>query len=243
MSARRRLAAGAALAVAVVSLTGCLPAGPESSPGTTTADPVPQERPPAAVGEAHESEVPAGWDEPGEAVVVPVGELDAEARRGLLRLEASSDPVAGACTAGQLSASLRYTDAALGHRYGYITVSNEHPDPCVLRGYPGFGARGASGSTFVNEVEQSPMASAGEFLPEGYTPETVILAGTEVARVQLEWTGALGGAGAEPLQDMLLQPFHGTDPVPVADAAEEAFDVSMFTTVRIRPFLPAEARH
>ena len=169
-------------AVLVLALSGCVPAPSEPGPtGTTPAVPVPQERSPAAVGEAHESVVPTGWDEPGDAPVVPVQELDAEARRALLRVEASSDPVAGACTVDQLAASVRYTDAALGHRYGYIAVTNEGPEPCALRGYPGFGARGTWGNPFVNEVEQSPMESAGEYLPEGYEPVTVALAGGDAA--------------------------------------------------------------
>lgn len=240
------LAAGAVIALATaLALSGCLPvesapgSGGTPGPGTTPAAPVPQNRAPTAVGEAHESEVPAGWDEPGDAPVVPVEDLGGADLVGLLRVQASSDPVDRACTGGQLGASLRFTDAALGHRYGLITVSNEGAEPCALRGYPGLGARGAWGNPFVIEVEQTPLDPSGQYLPDGveHVPETVVLGAGETTQVLLEWTGALGGAASEPLGDLVLQPFRGADPVIVHGAADEASDLSMFTTVRVGPFL------
>ena len=241
-----RIVSGAALAVALTGcLTGCLATDQGSGategtgPGTTTAAPVPQDRAPAVVGQAHESEVPEGWDEPDDAPVVPVEDLDASARLELLRVQASSHPVDRACVGDRLSASLRFTDAALGHRYGLVTVVNEGPEACSLRGYPGIGARGAWGHRFVVEVEQRAVDTSGQSLPggDGYVPETVMLGAGESTQVLLEWTGALGEAESEPLGDLLIQPFHGTDPVAVQGASEEAADLSMDSTVRIGPFV------
>jgi hypothetical protein len=243
VSGRGHVGAAAAVGVVLaVVLGGCAPADAPQAPGgagtTTPSTPAPLDRSPTAVGEAHESELPPGGDEPGDVPVVPVGALDGAALRDLLRIGATSDPVAGACASGQLSASLRFTDAALGHRFGLITVTNDGPARCVLRGYPGLGARGAWGNPFLIEAEQRAVDTSGQSLSggDGYTPEPVPLEAGESTQVLLEWTGALGGAASEPLGDLLLQPFHGTDPIPVTGAAEEAFDLSMATTVRIGPF-------
>lgn len=169
--------------------------------------------------------------------VVPVE--DGAELQGLLRVRGSSDPVDNACAGEQLSASLRYTDAALGHRFGLITVTNDGSAACSLRGYPGIGARGEWGNPFVIEAEQWAVDTSGQSLPggDGHVPATVSVGAGESTEILLEWTGAVGGAESEALGDLVIQPFHGTDPVIVHGAAEEAFDLSMFTTVRIGPFV------
>ncbi|MGM7667425.1 DUF4232 domain-containing protein [Microbacterium sp. A93] len=242
----RCAAAVPALLVLVALLSGCA-AGTtgtaETAGTTTTAAPVPQDRAPAAVGEAHESEVPSGWAEPGDGPVTPVEGLDAEDRRALLRIRASSDPVEAACTGEDLAAELSFTDAALGHRYGLITVTHTGVGDCAVRGYPGLGARGAWGNPFVNELEQNPVDLHGRYLPGGdeSVPQTLTLSAGESAQLLVEWTGTLGGAESEPLGDLLLQPFRGADAVVVTGAAEQASDLSMFTTVKVGPFLQPEA--
>lgn len=232
-----------ALLVLVALLSGCAAETAETAELTTTAAPAPQDRAPAAVGEAHESEVPSGWAEPGDGPVTPVEGLDAEDRRALLRIRASSHPVDQACTGEDLAAELSFTDAALGHRYGLITVTHTGAGDCAVRGYPGLGARGAWGNPFVNELEQSPVDLHGQYLPGGddSVPQTLTLSAGESAQLLVEWTGALGGAESEPLGDLLLQPFRGAEPVVVTGAAEQASDLSMFTTVKVGPFLQAEA--
>lgn len=244
MSFRRVLALPVLLPVLllVALLSGCT--AETSSAGTATpATPAPQDRAPAAVGEAHESEVPAGWAEPGDVPVTPVDELDAGARRALLRIPASSDPVDQACTREVLSAELRFQDAAMGHRYGLLTVTNTGATDCGVREYPGLGARGAWGNPFVNELEQNPLDLNGHYLPGGdeYVPQALELGAGESAQLSVEWTGALGGAESEPLGELFLQPFRGADPLVVSGAAEEASDLSMFTTVKVGPFLQHEA--
>lgn len=240
MSFRRATAVPALLLV--VMLSACA-AEPSAAGTTALGTPVPQDRAPAAVGEAHESEVPAEGAEPGDAPVTPVDELDAAARHALLRIPASSDPVDQACTREDLTADLTFHDAAMGHRYGHLTVTNTGATACGVQGYPGLGARGAWGNPFVNELEQNPMDLHGHYLPGGdtYVPESLELSAGESAQLSVEWTGALGGAESEPLGELFLQPFRGADPLVVSGAAEEASDLSMFTTVKVGPFLQDKA--
>ncbi|MGO1885338.1 MAG: DUF4232 domain-containing protein [Citricoccus sp.] len=226
----------------VAMLSGCT-AETSAEETTTPATPIPQDRAPAAVGEAHESEVPADWAEPGDVPVTPVDDLDGEARRALLRIPASSDPVDQACTRQDLTADLTFQDAARGHRYGHLTVTNTGATDCAVRGYPGLGARGAWGNPFVNELQQNPMDLHGHYLPGGdeYVPQVLDLGAGESAQLSVEWTGALGGAESEPLGELFLQPFRGADTLVVSGAAEVASDLSMFTTVKVGPFLPHDA--
>lgn len=214
------------LAAGLLALTGCAdPAPTAPSPGAA-----------ASVGPAHESEAAPGVDEPDDRPVVPFAALDDDARRALLRLPASDAGGEGACGPADVRAALVFEDAALGHRYGTITITNAGAEPCSLRGYPGLGARGAYGHRFTPEVQQLPFTEGFQHGDEGAVATDLRVPAGGAAQVRIEWSGALGGAESEPLGDLVLQLHADQPPLRVEDAEREAADIGAFTSLRVGPF-------
>lgn len=224
---------GAGLAVGLaIALTAC------SAPTTTPPTPV-QPRPASSVGQAHESEVAPGLDAPDDRPVPAFAELTGDERRALVRLPASEHGAAGACGPQDVAATLRFEDAAAGHRYGTITLSATADAPCRLRGYPGLGARGKWGHRFTPEVEQVPFGPGFQYGDETLVATDLSLAPGQDVIVRIEWTGALGGAQTEPLGDLVLQLQADQPPIRVAEADTRAADLGAFSTVRLSPFTRA----
>ena len=88
---------GLGLALAV---TGC--AGPTSTTGPAAEVPAPA----SSVGEAYESEVPDGVDEPDDRHVPAFSALSEDERRALVRLPASESGTTGACGPDDVTAEL-----------------------------------------------------------------------------------------------------------------------------------------
>lgn len=223
-AAAATLGLGLALAVAAC-------AGP-----ATTAPAAPQPAPASSVGEAHESEVPAGVDEPDDRPVTPFARLTDAERRALVRLPASESGTPGACGPDDVRAELRFEDAAAGHRFGTITLTGAADEPCRLQGYPGLGARGAWGHPFTPQVEQVPFGPGFQHGDETLVATDLPLGPGRTAVVRLEWTGALGGAQSEPLGDLVLQLQADQPPLRVSDPDRAASDVGAFSTLRVGPF-------
>lgn len=216
-------------------LTACTPTPAlDSSPAAV---PSPTDRSPASVGQAQESEVPSRWDQP-TTVQTPAAELAGEQRIELLRIPATADAGPDSCSAESTHASLGVVDPALGSRYAHLTLTNRGSQDCTLQGYPGVGARGAWDNPFVIEVEQVALTPAFDHVQDAssFRPTAVQLAPGESAVVPFRYTGALGGADSEPLDALVLQLARDTAPVLVHGAPEQAFDLSMFTTVYVGPF-------
>ncbi|MGP7961239.1 DUF4232 domain-containing protein [Sanguibacter sp. A247] len=221
---------------ATAAVTACAPidadaSSPETAPATVSA--------PAAPGSTSgpsEEDLPPGWDEPGDGPApVPADALSPEQLLALVRLPATGATTAATCT--EVDAHLRFVDAALGHRFGVLTVENTGGGPCELVGYPGLGGRGAWGSTFQWALEQRDPVN-----PDA-TQDPVRLAPGEHAVANLEWTGELAGAASERLALAVVQMAAETTPVAIVIAPDGApgepdagFDIGMSTTVRIGPF-------
>lgn len=218
---------GLGLALAV---TGC------AGPTTRTAPAAEVPAPASSVGEVYESEVPDGVDEPDDRHVPAFSALSEDERRALVRLPASESGTTGACGPDDVTAELRFDDAATGHRYGTITLTGTADEPCRLRGYPGLGARGAWGHRFTPQVAQVPFGPGFQLGDEALVASDLPLGPGRTAVVRLEWTGALGGAESEPLGDLVLQLQADQAPLRVAGADDDASDIGAFSTLRVGPF-------
>lgn len=166
----------------------------------------------------------------------------------LLRVPATAVATADTCTARQLAGSLDGFDAAAGHRYTQLVVTNVSAQPCTVQGYPGIGARGEWGSAFpmiVSQTDRSGTAGA-----EAEQPVITLQPGQSAAAA-MEWTGELAGAQSEPIAVLVIQVAQGGDPIRVepivhlgdvstADSADtQVPDIGMLTTVYVGAFLPA----
>lgn len=213
--------------VVVLALAGCSndPEDPEPAPaeptGTTT--------PPGL------EEVPPGFDQSPDGAPPPADdELDDAALSAILRTR-SSVRADGHCTPEQVTVTLEGLDSSLGHRYSRIVVRNRSREACAVEGVPGIGLRGQWGSPFVPEVEHSDRSLNGD--PVRSAP--IRLAPGERAASDLEWTGDLAGAEAEPASLLVVQLASGQVPLAVpARVGTETLDIGQFTTLRLTPFAP-----
>jgi len=193
-------------------------------------------QPPLSAGPPSEAELPPDWDQPGDG---PLPTADAKlgdaALRALLRTRASEPDAADRCGPDEASARLEGFDAAAGHRYTGIRVTNTSSRPCTVSGVPGIGARGEWGHRFTLTVERG-APSSGHAGP-------VRLAPGEEAVSTLEWTGELAGHDAERASMLVVQLAAAQVPVRVPARIEGdtvPLDVGMLTTLRVAPFKPAE---
>jgi hypothetical protein len=217
----------------LLALSGCSGesgrSGEPAPPGTGA----PTVEPEGTTAPAGLDEVPPRYYEsPDGEPPVPDDELDDAALTALLRTRATASG-AEHCAADQVAVTLEGYDQAAGHRYSRVVVRNTGDEACVVEGVPGVGARGAWGTTFVNEI--GPGASAAPAGP-------VRLAPGEQATSDLEWTGDLAGAESEHVSLLVLQLARGQVPVAVparlAGDAPDAppLDIGPLTIVRLTPF-------
>jgi hypothetical protein len=213
---------------------------------------------PSSVPEPNETELGAGWDEPNDTPTTPVQDLDYWDLSDVLRIGATADnktatvTVDGkthrSCDSTLLDMAIQYRDAAAGHRYGTLQVTNTTDKPCVVQGFPGFGAIGEWGNSFKNVAEQMDPINPNTSL------EPVLIQPGKYALANMEWTGELGGAESEPIAAFVVQMFRNSEPqsFPVISLYSEndppndpetgmplpntGIDISTLTTVRIGPF-------
>lgn len=222
-------------------VTGCGDAAEPPANSASPEQPTAVDHQPTSIGPADESEVPQHWDTAADTLVTSAAQLSDSQRLEALRLTASATAEPATCTRDEVTAELEYLDAAMGHRYGTITVTNGSETDCTLIGYPGVGGYGQWGNPFVLEAEQVAFTQSWRHQPEPFEPTQVRLEPGQSAAVAVEWTGALAGAESEPLDTLLLQTAQQAPPVVVETAGERSPDIGMFSTVRIGPFEVAEA--
>ena len=190
--------------------------------------------PPLSAGAPSESELPPGWDESpdGPAPAADADLSDAELT-ALLRTRSSATDDHDSCGPAEVTARLSGIDAALGHRYTSLVVTNTSSRACIVEGVPGLGARGAWGHRLTLTVQRaSPSRS----------DRPVRLAPDAEARALVEWTGELAGHGAERASLLVVQLASGQVPVRVparlteVPAGADSLDVGMLTTIRLGPF-------
>jgi hypothetical protein len=201
---------------ALLALAGC------------TGDDEPAPAPPATAT-GNPDDLPPGYDEPPDGEIVPDSALTPAEVTALLRLPATDPSTADTCTPADLSASIDGFDAAAGHRYARLLLTNTSDRTCTLSGYPGVGARGEWGNRFELTAEQrDPL--------DGAAPQQVTLQPGAAASANLEWTGELAGAESEKASLLAVQLAQGQDAfgVPVGD--EDLVDIGILTTVRVGPF-------
>ncbi|MDH2415714.1 DUF4232 domain-containing protein [Nocardioides sp. CER19] len=226
-------AVAAAALGAIFTLTAC---GSDTSaaPGRT-ATPAP-DRPPLSAGPPSESELSSGWDQtPDGPPPAPAAALSDAALTKLLRTRASTPDGPKSCRTADVGAVLSGFDAALGHRYTSLVVTNASSRTCVVAGVPGVGARGERGHRFTLTVERGTSTSG--------VSEPVVLAPGDQAQALVEWTGELAGHDAERASLLVVQLASGQVPVRVPAritglpaGEDDALDVGMLTTLRLGPF-------
>ncbi|WP_182111239.1 DUF4232 domain-containing protein [Actinotalea sp. JY-7876] len=217
----RRAGGVCAAGLALGALTGC---GPSGDP------PAPSARPPATAAPPTEGDLPPGWDEAPDSPVVPDHELSQADVDALLRVTATGPQDATTCDGNAVTYELTGFDAALGHRYATLVVTNTGEGACTVSGYVGLGARGTWGHRLELLAEQR-AADGG-----AATPRPVELPPGGSARAALEWTGELAGAESEPVSSLAVQLAHGQ---PARLVTAVGLDIGMLTTVRIGPLTPA----
>jgi hypothetical protein len=192
-------------------------------------------QPPLSAGTPGESELSPGWDEaPDGAAPTPDVDLPDAALTALLRTRGSSVVGDESCGPAEVTARLSGVDAALGHRYTSLVVTNTSSRTCVVEGVPGVGARGKWGHRFALTVERGTSA------PGPIRPVRLLPGGE--AQALVEWTGDLAGHDSERASLLVVQLASGQVPVRLpariagVPANESDLDVGMFTTIRLAPF-------
>lgn len=196
---------------------------------------------PSATASAGADELPPGFDEMPDGEITPDSALSPAEITALLRLPASDSAAPDSCLPDEVSASIEGLDAAAGHRYARVVLTNVSSRTCTVSGFPGIGARGEWGNPFELAAEhRDPSASPA-------TPSVVTLQPGAAGFANLEWTGELAGAESEKISMLVLQLAQGQDafgvPAVGAVAADSGdvsgqampLDIGILTTVRIGP--------
>ena len=223
-----RFTAMATLLGAALALSACGTAG-------TTRDA------PRVTATAGVDELPPGFDEMPDGEITPDSALSSADITALLRIPASDAATPDSCRPDEVSVSIEGLDAAAGHRYARVVLTNVSSRSCTVSGFPGIGARGEWGSTFELAAEhRDPSASP-------VTPTVVTLQPGAAGFANLEWTGELAGAESEKISMLVLQLAQGQDAFGVpavgavsADSGDLSgqampLDIGILTTVRIGP--------
>lgn len=218
-------------------VTACAASEPGPDP-SRTADPT-------SVATPGEGALTPGFDQesgqefPADSALAPV-----DITR-LLRVKATDAGTSASCVPADVWAAVENLDAAAGHRYGRLVLTNTSRSSCSVKGFPGIGARGERGNTFQIAAEQhEPRKGAA-------TPRRVMLRPGMAAYANIEWTGELAGAESEKISMLAIQLTRKQDafgiPAVGAVAADSGgqsgesvpLDIGMLTTVRIGPMQQA----
>nr|WP_275426245.1 DUF4232 domain-containing protein [Nocardioides daejeonensis] len=154
-----------------------------------------------------------------------------------LRVEASVGAQRDACGERDVRATVRFVDAALGHRFARLRITNESQRTCSVGGYPGVGALGDQGSIFHHAVEQREPLADGDV-----TTQPIRLMPGAAAVLNLEWTGELAGAQSEWIRTLVIQLALGQGPLGIslnAPGDEQPWDIGIITTVNVGPWQSA----
>lgn len=227
---RPRCCRAAAALGALLVLTACQ-SGDSAGPTGTA----PATQPPLSAGPPSEAELSPGWDQtPDGPAPTPDADLPDSALTALLRTRGSSSGDGESCGPEDVTARLSGVDAALGHRYTTLVVTNTASRACVVDGVPGIGARGEWGHRLTLTVDRG-TSGAGAAGPVRLMP------GAE-AQALVEWTGELAGHDAERASLLVVQLASGQVPARLAaritgvPAGQDGLDVGMFTTLRVGAF-------
>lgn len=196
---------------------------------------------PSATATADADELPPGFDEVPDGEITPDSALSPAEVTALLRISASDTATPDSCRPDEMSVSIEGLDAAAGHRYARVVLTNVSSRTCTVSGFPGIGGRGEWGNVFELAAEhRDPSASPA-------TPTVVTLQPGAAGFANLEWTGELAGAESEKISLLVLQLAQGQDAfgVPAVGAVatdsgdlsgqEMPLDIGILTTVRIGP--------
>lgn len=224
----KRRGATAVLVGAALALSACGTA--DSNPGS-----------PSATSPPSGGELPPGFDEMPDGEITPDSALSPADITALLRIAASDTAAPDSCRPDEVSASVEGLDAAAGHRYARVVLTNVSSRTCTVSGFPGIGARGEWGTTFELAAEhRDPSASPA-------TPSRVTLQPGATGFANLEWTGELAGAESEKISLLVLQLAQGQDAFGIPGVGAVAtdsgdptgqampLDIGILTTVRIGP--------
>lgn len=253
----------AAILIGVTALAGCAsptpdgPAPPGQDTTNTSPRPIPPPSAPSSVPEPHETDYPEHWDTPPDYPITADKDLTEEDLLAALRISATAQPHPDHCTANDVRVTIQALDAALGYRLGSITVTNTSTTPCTVQGYPGFGARGEWGNTFLLVAEQhDPLHNPD---PSSKQPDTtqqpvIVVDPGGSAQANMGWYGELAGAYSEPISLFIVQLVEGDTPVtqpvtsPYSDKEQDAtsanglpapnssLDIGLTTSVEVGPF-------
>ena len=225
---RGRGGATAALLGAALALSACGTASTGSDAPSVSSTP-------------SSGELPPGFDEMPDGEITPDSALSPADVTALLRLPASGTAAPDSCRPDEVNVSIEGLDAAAGHRYARVVLTNVSGRTCTVSGFPGIGARGEWGTTFELAVEhRDPSAT-----PVPQSPVTLQPGAAGFANI--EWTGELAGAESEKISMLALQLAQGQDAFGIPGVGEVAadsgdlsgqampLDIGILTTVRIGP--------
>lgn len=227
-SGRMRLGATAVLLGTTLALSACGTDGTSRDAPSVTAT-------------SGADEPPPGFDEMPDGEITPDSALSPADLTALLRIPASDTATPESCLPNEVRVSIEGLDAAAGHRYARVVLTNVSSRTCTVSGFPGIGARGDWGNTFELAAEhRDPSASP-------VNPIVVTLQPGTAGFANLEWTGELAGAESEKVSMLVLQLAQGQEafgvPAVGAVAADSgdlsgqavSLDIGILTTVRIGP--------
>ena len=221
-----------ALATCVL-LASCTSSQPTPTPAGTT--------PPTSTPTPAEGALTPGFDQQPDGEVIPDSALSPVDISKLLRVPATDVGTPTSCNPTDVSAMVDNLDAAAGHRYGRLVLTNTSGRTCSVTGYLGIGARGEWGNTLQLAAEQR------EPRDDKVTSRPITLSPGATAFANLEWTGELAGAESEHISMLAIQLARSQDafgiPAVGAVAADSGaqsgdsapLDIGMLTTVRIGP--------
>lgn len=137
-----------------------------------------------------------------------------------------------ACQPAHVSIQFTFVDAAAGTRYGQIRLRNTGTEPCVIGGYPGFGATGNHQELLAIEAERSAEDVNRQPVPT--TPFT--LAPEQEAHADVVWSGEIAGAQDSGAHRLATQITKSSPAVWVEVSADDVADLAVGSTVRLSPW-------
>lgn len=214
-------------------LAGCTESEPAPDPTRTAT--------PTSVPTPGEGVLTPGFDQETDSEIAPDSTLTPQDITRLLRVKATDSGTSASCRPADVSVSVDNLDAAAGHRYGRLLLTNTSARSCSVTGFPGLGARGEWGNTFQIAADQREPR-------EGVAAvHRVTLSPGLAAFANIEWTGELAGAESEKISMLAIQLSRNQEAFGIAAVGAVAadsgaqsgdsvpLDIGMLTTVRIGP--------
>lgn len=149
-----------------------------------------------------------------------------------LSLFADAEIEQDACQPAHVDVQFTFIDAAASTRYGQIRLRNTGAEPCVIGGYPGFGATGNHQELLDIKVERS--AGDVNYQPVPTTPFT--LAPQQETHADVVWSGELAGAQDSGAHRLATQITKSSPAVWVEVNDDDVADLGVGSTVRLSPW-------